>query len=515
MIPEAQPRDLLLRGKLVQPDGSAADRYLLVRDGTIASIGRSRPPRSDDTTYVELGPDEWVFPGLLDLHTHSSYNLYPVWDGDAVPYPNRFAWRNAADYQRDIRDLNRWFLDSGGDREAKARRQTMIAAFAELQAIAGGTTTLQESYALEAPDPLEPVLCRSTANPLDLGLAADRTVMSVVDFFRPDDDGRPAPTRNLDEYLAAREADTLAATLVHLAEGRSGLGGGQPDPYTRAEFEAFMAHPAFADADAVAASPLALIHGCGIDPDDDRHLAFLRDRDISVIWSPSSNLLLYRETIDVEKLVAGGMYVALGSDWSPSGSKHIWDEAKFAKFYLQAMGSAVSDADLFGMVTVHAARCLGTDALGRLATGAKADFFVLRSPVASDNALEVFFKTTDRDVRAVLVGGIPRYGAADFLAPFPYEWQPMPAREGSAVVDKRVHLPPNLVNEAGEPVSVGADLDRLEDLLKSKDVKRSNLLSDSDVPYRAQIRDLRKITVDYGWRVGYEKHQEWKRSQGL
>ena len=36
----------------------------------------------------------------------------------------------------------------------------------------------------------EPVLCRSTANAADLGLPESGRVFSVVDFFRPGDDGR-------------------------------------------------------------------------------------------------------------------------------------------------------------------------------------------------------------------------------------------------------------------------------------------------------------------------------------
>src|SRR4029453_7960210 len=100
----------------------------------------------------------------------------------------------------------------------------------------------------------------------------------------------------------------------------------------------------------VRSSPLTLIHGCGIDTRNPEHLRFLRERDISIVWSPVSNLLLYGDTLDVETLLAEGINVALGSDWSPSGSKHAWDEAKFARFYLDAIGSLVSDQQIFQMV---------------------------------------------------------------------------------------------------------------------------------------------------------------------
>ena len=55
------PRPLLLRGKVVQPDGSAVDRYVLVRDGIIQAVSRRRPPLTDDAMLVETGPNDLDF----------------------------------------------------------------------------------------------------------------------------------------------------------------------------------------------------------------------------------------------------------------------------------------------------------------------------------------------------------------------------------------------------------------------------------------------------------------------
>ena len=51
----------------------------------------------------------------------------------------------------------------------------------------------------------------------------------------------------------------------------------------------------------------------------------------SMVWSPLSNLLLYGGTADVKSARAAGVPVALGSDWSPSGSKNLLNELKIAK----------------------------------------------------------------------------------------------------------------------------------------------------------------------------------------
>ncbi len=502
-------RPLLLRGKVVQPDGSAVDRYVLVRDGVIEAVSRRRPPLTDDAMLVQTGPNDWIFPGLIDLHTHTGYNVLPIWDYQTKykkPYfGNRFNWRRDADYKNDISKL---FSDV---KALVPQNRNLIPAFAEIQAIAGGTTVLQEDGDLDRQmgGDGNPLICRGTGVPGDLGLTGK--VLSVVDFFEPDSktplqvnlktDFNDKTKTIIGEYATNRP--TLQATLVHLAEGRSGFGDDVPgvDPYTRLEFEALMAHPSMQDAGAVRSSALTLIHGCGIDVRNPAHIQFLRDRNISVIWSPVSNLLLYGDTLEMEALVTAGINVALGSDWSPSGSKHIWDEAKNAKYFFEAIGSIVSDHQVFQMVTTGAARCLGIDTVGRIAPGCLADFFILRSPLESDNAMEVFFKTEDRDVRAVIIGGRPIYGARGFFEPFVgLELQNLPRVEGTAVKNKVLHLPEHV------GVQVEGGIDQLEAAFKKFSVKRSNLLVSSDTPYHERMTALRSYMLEFGERV-----RRWRR----
>jgi len=499
---EAAP--LLLSGRIVLPDGDARQRYVLIRDGEIRWISRSRPPAAlvEGAREIRTGPQDWIFPGLIDLHTHTWYNLLPLWHSPRAPFDNRHVWRSDPGYKAAI----------GGVLKQLEGHVPARKVFSELQAVAGGTTLLDEPRPLDAEDGEGPtLLCRDTGSPEDLGLPAHRKIRSVVDFFKPGPDDRPHPAPGWDG--APGELETYEtelakrhATLVHLAEGRSGFGSYRGvDPYSRAEFEALMAHSAMRDAEAVRASRLSIVHGCGIDVDDARHVDFLVERGISIIWSPVSNLLLYGDTIDAEKLIQHGLTVALGSDWSPSGSKHVWDEAKFARFFLDAIGSPLADADIFKMVTTNPGRCLGLRRLGRIEEGAPADFFILRSPIESDNALEIFFTTTDRDVLATVVGGLPIYGDREFLEQFDLALQPLPRREGSAVVDKAVHLPASVGVE-----DFAAAVDALEDQLKALDPPtwRSNLLADSDVPYRRRMQFLRSQTERFGWSV-----KRWRRKK--
>ncbi len=496
-----ESKPVLLSGRIVLPDGGARQRYVLVQDGVIRWISRSRPPAAliAGAKEIATGSQDWIFPGLIDLHTHSWYNILPLWRSQRAPFDHRHVWRKDPGYKAAI----------GGVLDQLEGYIPARKVFSELQAVAGGTTLLDEPRPLDSEEGEgATLLCRDTGSPRELGLEPGKEVRSVVDFFKPGKsgkprvkpgyDGKPAP---LDAYVADRER--LQATLVHLAEGRSGFGSDRGvDAYSRAEFEALMAHPAMRDKAAVRGSRLALVHGCGVDVDDPSHVDFLLERDISIIWSPASNMLLYGDTIDAEAFIQRGINVAVGSDWSPSGSKHVWDEARFARFFLNAIGSDISDADVFKMVTTSPGRCLGLR-FGRIEEGAAADFFVLRSPIESDHPLEVFFSTTDRDVLATVVDGLPIYGDRGFLEEFDLELQDLPEREGSAVEGKAVHLP--------APVGVkdfAADITALEDQMKALDppVLRSNLLGSSDAQYSRSFQFLRATTERFGWSV-----RRWQR----
>lgn len=504
---------LLLSGRAVGDDGSFGYRHLLIKEGRIASLTRHRPAVPAGINEVVLGPEDWIFSGFLDLHNHPDYNFLPLWDAPDAPYENRFSWRRSQAYSDDIKTVHEAVLAALESPEREATRMAILfAVFAEVQALAGGTTTLQEAWSLEEERVgLPSVLLRSTARNDELGLPAHQSVLSVVDFFEPGPCGTPREKTRwnaedgrgatwLEHYVHLRDQGALSGCLVHLAEGRSGVGTAGVDAYTRAEFEAFLAHPAFADVGRVRDSRLTLIHSCGVDTDNADHLTFLRERDIAVLWSPVSNLLLYSDTLDVARLLGEGIRVALGSDWSPSGSKHVWEEARFARFLIDAAGFPVSDAQIMQMITTTPAACLGQTDLGRLAAGAWADLVVLRSPVPSDAPLEALFRSSDRHVRAVLVGGRALYGERSLLQALGVEHQSLPLREGTAVADKVVSLPTDLRPES--PFQFTDEVDKLEDFLKSlpgrpRGVLRSNLLVDSDRPYRKRMVGLREHALQW------------------
>ena len=154
----------------------------MIRDGIVRALSRRRPAQSDDALLVETGPDDWIFRGLIDLHTHASYNILPIWDSPNAPFDNRFEWRGDAGYKKDIRGT----LKKLKGHNTKARK-----VFSELQAIAGGTTLLDQQFPLDSDkDTQRTLLTRDTGSAKDLGLPSGQVIRSVVDFFKPVD-GKP------------------------------------------------------------------------------------------------------------------------------------------------------------------------------------------------------------------------------------------------------------------------------------------------------------------------------------
>src|SRR5690606_30388800 len=90
------------------------------------------------------------------------------------------------------------------------------------------------------------------------------------------------------------------------------------------------------------------IHAAALDRDD---FEVMGSHGGSMVWSPASNLMLYGGTADIHAARRGGVTVALGSDWAPTGSKNLLAELKVARAAADAFAWDVTDRDLVDMVT--------------------------------------------------------------------------------------------------------------------------------------------------------------------
>src|SRR5205823_4861448 len=83
---------------------------------------------------------------------------------------------------------------------------------------------------------------------------------------------------------------------------------------------------------------------------------------------------LYGQTTNITAAAKAGIAIALGPDWSPSGSKNLLNELKIARLAAQTAGSNLTDYDLVASATRGAAAILRwDDKIGTLEPGKHAD----------------------------------------------------------------------------------------------------------------------------------------------
>jgi hypothetical protein len=158
--------------------------------------------------------------------------------------------------------------------------------------------------------------------------------------------------------------------LLHLSEG--------VDERARAAFLALQN----SQGDWAISSALAGIHCAGLQPED---FTVLGQHGGSMVWSPLSNLLLYGGTTNIVAAKSARVPIALGSDWSPTGSKNLLNELKVAKTVNDVGGLGLTDCELVSMATRNPASIVKWDGLvGSLESGKRADLIIVDAPPDTD-----------------------------------------------------------------------------------------------------------------------------------
>lgn len=141
----------------------------------------------------------------------------------------------------------------------------------------------------------------------------------------------------------------------------------------------------------------------------DAELAALAGAGASVVHCPSTSLR-YGMVLDTfDRFVAAGVNVTLGSDSFPPDLLRAMDEGSCVAKVLAGRLDAGDLATYFRAATLHAARALGRDDLGRLAPGAQADLVALRLD-------DVRLGVVDDPLRTVVLSGSPRDIALSVVA---------------------------------------------------------------------------------------------------
>ena len=371
---------IVLSGKVVTLNDAGdiiPNARVWVAGGKIQAMARPGEALPDAAKNAVVLPGPMViYPGIIDLHNHPEYAIYPLMPISSK-YRDRYEWRWYDDaYNRRItypqEVLTRaYYLDLGLE----------VGRYGEYKALAGGTTTLQGGRT-NLPYSKEECLVRNIEN----SAVEPRMASSRVDL------GRSA--KEWADMQAERQKGML---VLHLAEG--------PSPRMAGEFgvlkESNLLGP-----------ELIAIHGVGL---TESQLKEMAAAGAKLVWSPLSNFMLYGKTANVQAARRAGLPVSLAPDWAPSGSKSSLAELKVADLVNKhELRGLFSDRDLVEMLTRKPAQAMGWDKrLGQIAPGYLGDLLVLdeRHPDPYRNMIVA----TEENIQLVLVRGEPLYGDSAML----------------------------------------------------------------------------------------------------
>jgi 5-methylthioadenosine/S-adenosylhomocysteine deaminase len=351
-------------------------------DGVIAAVqARTAPPPNGFAAARRVETRGVVYPGLIDLHSHIAYNTLPLWKAPRVPYAHHDSWTREDDYGETITWPARVLQQAAAEALIK---------YVEVKALIGGTTAIQG-----APRTTRPV---------------EGWLIRLVDTQRFGGGGdliRAATIQKRPDQLQveAQKMRDGSVLIYHVAEGKAG----QKVPL--AEFTDL-------DNSGCLQSRLVGVHATALKSADyekwRKAVATAEPgQRATVAWSPFSNFWLYDETTDVRAARSKKLRIALGSDWAPSGTKHVLGELKLADVINQRRfdGEEFTDVELCELVTVNPGDALGRawgERLGRLQPNAEADLVVVapHQPDVYRNLIEA----TEKHVQLVVVRGKAFYG---------------------------------------------------------------------------------------------------------
>src|SRR5687768_5531916 len=137
---------LALAGRVVTMDDAFSiknDAVIYIDQGSIVAVqdrAQAAPGDFSGVTVVETGGT--IFPGLIELHNHLSYNALPLWS----PVPKRFSHRGEWPNHKDYRPLVSGPMTVLGRYQDAQGRYPLLPAlirYVECKLLLGGVTTSQ------------------------------------------------------------------------------------------------------------------------------------------------------------------------------------------------------------------------------------------------------------------------------------------------------------------------------------------------------------------------------------
>jgi len=384
---------LALAGRVVTMDEAFTvkdDAVIYVDRGSIVAVqdrAMAAPTGFDEVAPVDTGGT--LFPGLIELHNHLSYNALPLWSPVPKLFRDRGQWPDHPDYRKLISGPMT-VVGEYRDAQGKPALLAPLVRYVECKCLLGGVTTTQG------------IMLNSNAGVQRFYRGIVRNVEQTDEPDLLEAQGRIADVEAKDaRAFLARLKKEDSCLLLHLSEGVTR--SDHPDSVARRHFLALNVAPG----EWAINDRFAGIHAAGLLPED---FDVMAAHGGAMIWSPLSNLLLYGATAHVDAARRAGVRIGLGSDWSPSGSKNLLGELKVAWLYSQhILGGLFGARDLVAMATRDAAAIVKWHkALGALEPGKRADVLVIDGN--QDDPYEALIKAKETSIQLVMINGVARYG---------------------------------------------------------------------------------------------------------
>ena len=376
---------LIVGAEVLLPEGSRPGQGVHIRfNGGLGLVGEFDAVRAarPAAAVLDCRGAAVLSPGFVNAHEHPAYS-YAFPDAHLNPgYVHRDEWRLGTDGAQPLP------IPEPVVYERDDPRSAAILLAMELRHLLGGATTIAGPGGL-------PGVVRNVDRhdrPGDIELYDYEADVEVFPFsFRAVEDLREECAGGPTHQFGHRAADDLAfmAYVPHVGEGR------KASCAARAEVARYLQRVQRRD------RRYALVHGVATDRED---YAIMREFDVTLVWSPRSNLALYGETVDIAGALDSGVRIALSTDWAPSGSFHMREEVRCARRAASAAGVALSADALWRMSTVHGAYALGLeDRLGAIRPGMRADLVLVAH--AGGDPHEAVLSATHREVLGAWVDG--------------------------------------------------------------------------------------------------------------
>jgi len=356
---------------------------IYIDDGKIQAVSPAAAPKPSGFESAPLfSTGGTIYPGLIELHNHLSYNILPLWKVPKL-FERREQWKNLPEKRKFITAPMQVLGKTADFVEAIIR-------YVESKCLLSGVTTSQG-------------ITLSGIGTVEYYKGLIRNVEETDDRDLPDANTLIEDVDDASKFFSKLQK-IRSCLLLHLSEAVPG------DDVGRMHFEALK----LPNGEWAISDKFSGIHSTALNADDFKILA---QKNGSMIWSPLSNYLLYGNTANIKSAKEAEVLMGIGSDWSSTGSKNLLCELKVAHLVNVSLGGIFTHPEIVAMATKNAAKILKWDKfLGSIEPGKHSDLLVLNGN--QGDPYELLISANESSIKLVVIDGVPRFGYKGLMGRF-------------------------------------------------------------------------------------------------